>query len=117
MKLTISHGDKDYVGDILYRVYYNKDLRPNPVELFCFEVLTRNGCSSKYAGRYTSEHPQGAKEMMRNVLEEFKDTKVHVEISNEFRNGDGYNTWLGPEFMGQSWFDGAIESVCKGAST
>jgi hypothetical protein len=99
------------VGDILFRIYYNQNKNPKPNEVYCFEVLTRNGYHSKYAGRYVSEHPQAPQDVLEKLLDEANLIQSGIlEISNEL---DGYNPKaFTPD--SKDWFNCAITNAVKG---
>jgi len=113
--IIITHGEP-YTGNILVRSYINQSRDRNDKELFCTEVLTAKGFSSRLAGRYTSKHPQGAKKIAEEVVSENIGTKTIVQLSNEYENPDFYGTWLGNEFQAKSWFDGAFDQIKERAA-
>lgn len=114
MKVIINNnGGLEYRGDILFRVYPNQDLIHTATDLcdnwYAFEILRREPGISEFTGRYTSNHPQGAQNMLEKLLNEQKDYCFKVELSNEMIDHIPHQ-----DCQDKKWFDTAFRDVISG---
>lgn len=93
MKIIATSPPQLYEGDVLLRVYQNQE---GDDSLFYFDLSKRIGLFAEIesGNRFTSEHPQGVREVIKKTIEKLKNTNLTFQLSNEWERSSQFYSWF-----------------------